>query len=140
MGTAALGWPASSAPQGQETVELRSTGQPRAAVPTRIVEPNPLFRSRMSLIVNLQHVLDGKLGVALGGGKALVAEHLLDRAQVSAFLQHVSSEGMPQRVRMNIGRQPLGNRDFLDDAAHAAGSEPPAPPIDQQCRRTFLAF
>ena len=74
----------------------------------------------MRLIVNLQHVFDGKLRVPLRRGKPLVAEHLLDRAQVSAFLQHVSSEGVTQGVRMNVGRQPFGNRDFLDDAPYAA--------------------
>src|SRR6185437_7379417 len=99
-----------------------------------------LLGSGMSLIVDLQHVLDGQLSVALGRRKALVAEHLLNRAQVSAFLQHVSSERVPQRVRMNVWRQTLGNCDFLDDPAHAAGGEPPAAPVDQQGRQTLFAL
>ena len=86
----------------------------------------------MGLIVNLEHVLDGKLGVALGGGETLVAEHLLNRAQIGAFLQHVRAEGMPQGVRMDVRRQAFGHRDLLDDPPHAAGGEPAAAPIDQQ--------
>ena len=43
----------------------------------------------MGLVVHLEHVLDGELGVALGGGEALVAEHLLDGAQVRALGQQV---------------------------------------------------
>ena len=85
----------------------------------------------MGLIVDVQHVLDRKLSVALGGGKTLVAEHLLNRPQVGAFLQHVCAEGMAQGVRMHIRRKPLGNGNLLDDAAHAAGGEPAAAQIDQ---------
>ena len=33
-------------------------------------------------------------------------QHLLNRAQVRAFLQHVRAERMAQRVRMHIRRQP----------------------------------
>ena len=53
-----------------------------------------LLRPRMRLIVNLQHMLDGKLRVALGGRKTFVTEHFLDGAQIGAFLQHVSSKRM----------------------------------------------
>ena len=48
----------------------------------------------MGLVVDLKHVSDGELGVALGGGKALVAKHLLNGTQVGAFFQQVSSEGV----------------------------------------------
>ena len=82
----------------------------------------------MSLVVNLKHVLDGELGVALGGGKTLVAEHFLNRAQVGAFLEQVGAERMPQGVGMDVGRQALGHRDLLDDPSHAAGGEPATPP------------
>src|SRR5713226_9673904 len=78
-----------------------------------------LLGPRMGLIVDLKYVLDGKLSVALSGGKTLVAEHLLNRAQVSAFLQQVGPKRMSQRVRMNVRRQAFGNRDFLDDPPHA---------------------
>jgi hypothetical protein len=49
----------------------------------------------MGLVVNLEHVLDGELGVALSRGEAFVAKHLLNSAQVGAFFEHVSSERMP---------------------------------------------
>jgi hypothetical protein len=93
-----------------------------------------LLGSRMGLIVDLKNMLDGELRVALSGGKTLVAEHFLNRAQVRAFLQHVGPERMPQGVRVNVGRQSFGHRDCLDDSPHAASSETAAPQVDQQCR------
>ena len=63
-----------------------------------------LLGSGMGLVVNVEHVLDGKLGIALGGGKALVAQHLLNGAQVGAFLQHVGSKGVAQCMRVNVRR------------------------------------
>ena len=99
-----------------------------------------LFGPRMGLIVDMYHLLDRKLSVALRGRKALVAEHLLNRAQVRALFQHVSSERMPQGVWMHIRRQAFGHRDLLDDPAHAAGGEPAAAKVDQQGRRIFITF
>ena len=61
-----------------------------------------LLRPRMGLVVNLEHVFDGELSVTLGGRKTLVAEHLLNRAQIGSFLQHVGSEGVAQGVRMDL--------------------------------------
>ncbi len=52
------------------------------------------FRVRMRFVVHVHHVLHGQLRVALCGREPLVAEHLLNRAQVSAFLQHVRTKGM----------------------------------------------
>src|SRR5580700_9556041 len=62
-----------------------------------------LLRPRMGLVVYGQHVLYGELGVTLGRRKALMAEHLLDRAEVGAFFEHVRAEGVPEGVRMNVG-------------------------------------
>ena len=93
----------------------------------------------MSLIVDLHHVLHGKLGIALGGGKAFVAEHLLNGTKVGAFLQHVSAEGMTQGVRMDIRRKAFRDRDFLDDAAYAARGEAAATLVDQQSRQIFFS-
>jgi hypothetical protein len=42
------------------------------------------------------------LRVPLGRRKPLVAEHFLDGAQVGAFLQHVGSKSMAQRMRVNV--------------------------------------
>src|SRR3954447_19077115 len=44
------------------------------------------------------------MGVDLGGAEVCVAEHLLDRAQVSASLEEVRGEGMAEEVRMHAGR------------------------------------
>jgi len=61
----------------------------------------------MRLIVDVHHVLDGELGVALRGGQALVAEEFLDGAQVGSLFQHVRAEGVAQGVGMNFGDSPL---------------------------------
>src|SRR6266550_37124 len=64
--------------------------------------------SGMGLIVDLEHVFDGELSVALGCGKALVTEHLLNGAQIGTFFQHVGSESMTKSVRVNVRRQSPG--------------------------------
>src|ERR1019366_9327522 len=95
--------------------------------------PSPLtLRVRMRPVVNLHHVLDRQLRVTLRGRETLVAEHLLDGAQVGAFFQHVRAEGMAQRVRMHVGRESARHRDLLHDAAHAARGEPRPAQVDQQ--------
>jgi hypothetical protein len=58
--------------------------------------------ARMRLVVNLQHVLHRQLRVALRSGKTFVTEHLLNRPQVRALLEHVRAESVPQGVRMHV--------------------------------------
>jgi hypothetical protein len=41
----------------------------------------------MGLVVNFQYLFCGELGVALGGGKPLVAVRFLDGEQIRAFFQ-----------------------------------------------------
>ena len=48
----------------------------------------------------------GELGVALGGGEALVAEQFLDGAEVGAFFQQMGAEGVAQCVRVHVGGRP----------------------------------
>src|ERR1019366_4018547 len=95
--------------------------------------PPPLsFGMRMGAVVNLHHMFDGELRVALGSREALMAEHLLDSSQVGAFLQHVRAEGMAQGMRMHVGRESARYGNLLHDAAHAAGREPRPAKVDQQ--------
>src|SRR6202140_5429024 len=106
---------------------------------------NPRLKSRISsslcpgmrLIVNVHHVLDRKLRVALRGRQALVAEQFLDGAQVRSLLQHVGAEGVTQSMGMNLGGQSLGNGDSLDDAAYAAGGEASAALVDYKGGHAF---
>src|SRR5208283_3966622 len=91
----------------------------------------------MRLIINLQHMFHRQLGVTLRGGEALVAEKLLNGAQISAFLQHMRAKGMAQRMRVNVWGKAFGNGNFLDDAADAARGQPPTAPVDEQSRRLF---
>ena len=79
----------------------------------------------MRAVVDLGYLADGELRVALRGRQALVAEQFLDSAQVGALFQHVRAEGVAQRVRMDIRRQPVRERNVLHDAAHAAGGQAP---------------
>ncbi len=59
-----------------------------------------------------------------------MTEHFLDGAQVGAFLKHVGAEGVAQSVRVDVGGEPLGDGNFLDDAAHAARGEAASTLID----------
>ena len=88
--------------------------------------PN-LLRSWMRAIVDLGDLADGQLCIPLRRGEALVAEQFLDGAQVGALFQHVRAKGMAQRVRMDVCRQSVGQRDVLHDATDAAGGEAAMP-------------
>src|SRR5713101_3354697 len=81
-----------------------------------------------------------ELRITLGSREALVAEHLLDGAQVGAFFEHVGSESVAQGVRMNVGRESLGNGDFLDDPPYAARCEASAALVDQERRSVLAGF
>src|SRR4051794_14205898 len=66
--------------------------------------------SRVRSVVDFDHLLRGDLRVALRGGKILVAEQLLNRAQVRAGIEQMRREGMTERVRRN----PPENSAFYD--------------------------
>ena len=63
------------------------------------------------------------MGVDLGGGHIRMAQKLLHHAQVSAILQQVAGEGMPQHMRADlVGRKPGSGSDSLEIARkHLAG-------------------
>ena len=81
-------------------------------------------RAGMGAVIDLGQLRGGELGVALGCGKALVAQQFLYGAQVGALFKQMRTEGVAQRVRMHVRGQAAKNGDALDDAAHAAGGEP----------------
>ncbi len=111
-------------PTNGRPCESRTRSTPVGRVVMGDASEQPLLRPRMGVVVDPLHLSDGELGVTLRRRKTLVAEHLLDRAQVRAILQHVRPEGMPQRVRMHVGGQAARLRDRLDDAPDAARGEP----------------
>src|SRR5580704_15781643 len=47
---------------------------------------------------------------------------------------------MTKCMWMHVRRQTLRNRNFLDDAANAARSKPPAAKVDQQCDRLLTSL
>ena len=63
-----------------------------------------LLGARVGLIVDLQHMLHGQLGVALRCGEAFMAQQFLNGTQVCSFFQHVGAESVAQSVRMNVWR------------------------------------
>jgi len=63
----------------------------------------PLLGPRMRPVVDVHHVPDRKLRIALGGCQPFMSEQFLDRAQVRSFFEHVCAEGVTQRVGMNVG-------------------------------------
>ena len=54
---------------------------------------------RMRLVVHIHHMLHRQLRVSLRRRESLMTEHLLNRTQVRAFLQHVRAKCVAQRVR-----------------------------------------
>src|SRR5205807_3992799 len=48
----------------------------------------------MSTVINFRDMLERKLSVFLSGGKPLMAQQLLNGAQVGAFHKHVGAKGM----------------------------------------------
>jgi len=58
----------------------------------------------MGLIVNVHHLFNRKLGVALGSRQPLVPQQFLDGAQVGSLFQHVRAKGVTQSMRMNFWR------------------------------------
>ena len=67
------------------------------------------------------------VGVPLGGGHVGVTEQLLHGAEVRAAVEQVGREGVPQRVRVGGPR-----RTAVQDAAHVAGRQAPAPLVAEQ--------
>ena len=65
-------------------------------------------------------------GVALGGGKARVAQQVLHGAQVGAAGQQVGGETVPQRVRRRIVRQAHRQAPGAHRLLHDGGVQPPA--------------
>jgi len=82
-----------------------------------------LLGPRMSLVINLGQLSRGELGVSLRGGEPLMAEKLLNCAQVGAFLKQMCAESVAKRVRMHICGEPAANGDPLDDATDTACGE-----------------
>jgi hypothetical protein len=78
----------------------------------------------MRPVVHCGYLPHRQLRVALRRRKSLVAEQLLDRAQIGAFFQHVRPKSMPQRVRMNIGRQSMSQRNMLHNPPNAPRGQP----------------
>ncbi len=56
----------------------------------------------MRLVIHPLNLTHRQLRITLRSREPLMPQHLLDRAQISALLQHVRPEGMSQRMRMHI--------------------------------------
>jgi len=58
----------------------------------------PDLGSRMRAHVDFLELLDGDLGIDLGRVQALMAEHLLDVADVGAVFQHFGGHGVAEEM------------------------------------------
>ena len=74
----------------------------------------------MSLFVYIEQILRVDVSVALGGRQAGVPQELLNRAKITATLQQVGGEGMPQGVRAGLGSNRRADETSSDDAANSA--------------------
>lgn len=73
---------------------------------------------RMSFVVNVHELADGGMSVFLGGGKRLVAEELLNGAEVGAIGEKMRGEGVAQGVRVQIPIHIDEADVLLDDTAY----------------------
>ena len=60
----------------------------------------------MCLVVDRLELRRRQLRISLRCREALVPKQLLDRAKVCAFFQQMRAKRMPQRVWMDISREP----------------------------------
>src|SRR2546425_5740269 len=79
----------------------------------------------MKLPMHGAQVLAVHVGVELGGGEVGVAQHLLDRPQVSSALEQVRGEAVAQRMR----------RDTLGEPSLLCGAPDDRPRSDARQRR-----
>src|SRR5262245_11260060 len=85
----------------------------------------------MRLFVGLTQALGADMRVDLRRGQALVAEEFLDAAQVSAAIEQMRSETVPQRVRSRQAVEAGLLNVFLEQSSHAAGREAPAALVEK---------
>src|SRR3954447_25081592 len=95
--------------------------------------------ARMGVEVDVLQALGEELRVELRRRHVRVPEHLLQRAEVAASRQQVGREGVAQRVRAHLARQPGGGRVALDDLVEALAREAVAAVVDEQPRLVVVA-
>ena len=86
----------------------------------------------MRLIVDLGQMLPVEMGVDLRGANAGVAKHFLHCAQVTRGLQHMTSKGMAQHVRMYVLIQAYAPGPAREAKFYAALPEPFAGLADKE--------
>ena len=78
----------------------------------------------MRLVVDAHKMIKGDVRVALGGGKAGMAEQFLHGAHIRAVLQHVRGEGVTQGVRRQMLRQSGAFADLVENPRRLPPVEP----------------
>src|SRR5437867_2425577 len=87
--------------------------------------------SRVKSLVDVAEILSIHMGIDLGRGKVRMSEHLLNCAKVSAPLQQVSGEGMPERVRGHAFADTGAASQLLEDPPGAHPGERSSPSVEQ---------
>ena len=89
---------------------------------------SPLGRRRegMAAIVDQQQLLDRQVRVALRGGQTLMAQELLNDAEVRPSFEHVGRTHVPQGVRMQVSSPGSEGSIAVDEILNLPYSESPA--------------
>ncbi len=86
----------------------------------------PLKTPRVGLIVNLHQFAHAEVGIPLGGGKAGMAQHLLNLPNICARIQKMCGKGMAKAVGAHLPENTRNPRVLLDQPSHASAvSLPP---------------
>ena len=86
----------------------------------------------MSVEVHVAQPIGRQVRVDLCRADVRVAEHLLQRAQITATGKQVRGERVPERMRTHSVLQTCGTRVSLHDLVEALAGEPDAAEVDEQ--------
>src|SRR3954449_5463485 len=90
------------------------------------------MRPRMRLEVGRLELLPREVRVELRGREVGMAEHLLDRAQVTAAREQVRRKAVPESVRAHPIGEPGRLRMLQDDLVQPLASQRPTAEVDEQ--------
>ena len=88
----------------------------------------------MGLVVDLGEVLEVEVGIDLRGADVGVAEQFLYSSQVTAGLQQMAGEGMPEQMRMEVPGCSGAQRPAVQSLLHRPPPEALAAAADEQRR------
>ena len=94
----------------------------------------------MILCMDLLEVVDGDMGIDLGGFQGLVSQHLLQVPGRGSVFEHVRGAGVAERVRGDIFFNAGKIDTALDHRPDAVGIHLPSPAIQDQVARVTAVY